>query len=527
MCTLFLDILKDFILIYKRDLKEWLYTLLTKLLTKLGTESLTSINQKLITCLEATRSSFDLDYQFKILIQFIKDNTGQSANLKVKIAVLKYLQDIICLMESVDFHTSDDLKYAVCKIVSLTAEPKSVEIRKTAQSVLVALFNLNTPEFSLLLQELPKNIQETGSRILRNHMKNFSHENTSGSGQGSPSYTSYSKPGNGNQFFNDYINGGDDSQQFSHVVKNIQSLNINNGNQCFDYLGLKGNLNNMKNLNIKGIDTLSKDSGVQSNGDVDSDSDGAMTSSSTTTTSSTATLPNINFLISSLSNNGAQPITNSERLKFLRDLTELIKAGNRPECKWNENFKNILFCLFNHLDYSANESNDQLAIQTMTALRELLQFQYKEFVNYIELTILKLIEKYKDSPPNELSKLVEEVICTAARCLPPEPCARVLKPLIETAEYPKNLMAIRMMQKSIDQMTPELCTKLLPDILNCLLIAWDSTHSPVRKAAVFCLVSLYMIIGEDLRGHLTNLSSSKVGIEICSKSSNKIKFELF
>ncbi len=231
---MFLDILKDFILIYKRDLKEWLFTLLTRLLTKLGTESLTSINQKLISCLEATRSSFDLDYQFKILIQFIKDNTGQSANLKVKIAVLKYLQDIICLMESVDFHASDDLKYAVCKIVSLTAEPKSVEIRKTAQSVLVALFNLNTPEFSLLLQELPKNIQETASRILRNHMKSFSHEN--GNAHGSPSYNQYSK--SGNQFFNDYINSGDDSQQFSHVVKNIQSLNINNGKRNSNYLNL-------------------------------------------------------------------------------------------------------------------------------------------------------------------------------------------------------------------------------------------------------------------------------------------------
>jgi CLIP-associating protein 1/2 len=144
------------------------------------------------------------------------------------------------------------------------------------------------------------------------------------------------------------------------------------------------------------------------------------------------------------------------------------------------------------------------------ALRELLQFQYKEFSNYIELTIMKLIDKYKESSPNELSKLLEEVICTAARCLPPEPCTRVLKPLVETAEYPKNLIAIRMMQKTIDQMNTDLCNKLLPEILNALLIAWDSTHSPVRKAAVFCLVSLYMIIGENLRNHLTNLSSSKV-----------------
>lgn len=509
VCTLFLDILYDFIRVYKRDLKEWLYTLLTKLLTKLGVENLTSIYQKLCSCLDATRSSFDLDLQFKILIQFIKDNTGQSSNLKVKIAVLKYLQDIICLMESADFHASDDLKYAVCKIISLTAEPKSVEVRKTAQAVLVALFNLNTPEFSLLLQDLPKNIQETGSKILRNHIKTFSSENHNSS------YQSYASDRNkhGNTYLNDYINGNvnDESlnsgSQFSHVVKNIQSLNINNG---YDYLNHKVNLNSKKDLNIKGIDTLSKDSGVQSNGDVDSDSDGAMTSSSTTTTSSTSVLPNINFLITSLSNNCGNSITNIERIKHLKDLTDLIKTGNRPECKWNENFKNILFCLFNHLDYSTNDSNDQLALQTMMALRELLQFQYKEFENYIELTILKLIEKYKESPPNELSKLVEEVICTAARCLPPEPCARVLKPLIETAEYPKNLMAIRMMQKTIDQMNSELCNRLLPDILNCLLIAWDSTHSPVRKAAVFCLVSLYMIIGESLREHLTNLSSSKV-----------------
>ena len=38
---------------------------------------------------------------------------------------------------------------------------------------------------------------------------------------------------------------------------------LNNG---FDY----STLNSKKDLNIKGIDTLSKDSGVQSNGDVDS-----------------------------------------------------------------------------------------------------------------------------------------------------------------------------------------------------------------------------------------------------------------
>ena len=88
----------------------------------------------------------------------------------------------------------------------------------------------------------------------------------------------------------------------------------------------------------------------------------------------------------------------SEKLKSMIDLTELIKAGNRPECKWNENFKNVLFFLFHHLDSASSSENtiDQnLASQNLIALKELLQFQYKEFSNYIELTIMKLIDKYK------------------------------------------------------------------------------------------------------------------------------------
>ena len=80
----------------------------------------------------------------------------------------------------------------------------------------------------------------------------------------------------GANYFNEYTNGSsnDDSlnsgNQFSHVIKNIQNLNINNSNHYDLYHKdrLNGILN--KDLIVKGLDTLSKDSGVQSNGDVDS-----------------------------------------------------------------------------------------------------------------------------------------------------------------------------------------------------------------------------------------------------------------
>ncbi len=212
----------------------------------------------------------------------------------------------------------------------------------------------------------------------------------------------------------------------------------------------------------------------------------------------------------------------------MRELTELIKTGNRPECKWNENFKTVLFCLFNHLDAtvaSENTPDQALAIQTLSALRELLQFQYKEFSNYIELTIMKLIDRYRDTPPTELSKLVEEVVYTAARCLPPEPCARTLKPLIETADYPKNLIAIKMLQKCIHQMSVECCMRLKGDLVKSLLISWDNKDSPVRRQSVLCIVDIYLLVGDSLRDHLTQLSTSKVKYLMkLSKLSYKVAF---
>jgi len=39
---------------------------------------------------------------------------------------------------------------------------------------------------------------------------------------------------------------------------------------------------------------------------------------------------------------------------------------------------------------------------------------------------------------------------------------------------------------------------------------YDNSESSVRKAAVFCLVAVYLVVGEDLRQHLAPLSTSKV-----------------
>ena len=53
--SLFLDALCDFIVVNKVDLHDWLFVLLSRLLTKLGTELLNSLQSKVVRVLDVIR----------------------------------------------------------------------------------------------------------------------------------------------------------------------------------------------------------------------------------------------------------------------------------------------------------------------------------------------------------------------------------------------------------------------------------------------------------------------------------------
>lgn len=118
---------------------------------------------------------------------------------QVKVAILKYIETLTLQMEAPDFVNSSETRLAVSRIIAWTTEPKSSDVRKVkpestvapcsprgflslnegsvlflqaAQSVLIALFQLNTPEFTMLLAALPKTFQDGATKLLQNYLKN-------------------------------------------------------------------------------------------------------------------------------------------------------------------------------------------------------------------------------------------------------------------------------------------------------------------------------------------------------------------
>ncbi|KAG7256610.1 hypothetical protein CRUP_027131, partial [Coryphaenoides rupestris] len=96
-------------------------------------------------------------------MRFIVDQT-QTPNLK---------------MDPGDFVNSSETRLAVSRIITWTTEPKSSDVRKAAQVVLISLFELNTPEFTMLLGALPKTFQDGATKLLHNHLKNSSNTSSS------------------------------------------------------------------------------------------------------------------------------------------------------------------------------------------------------------------------------------------------------------------------------------------------------------------------------------------------------------
>uniref|UniRef100_A0A674EKF9 Cytoplasmic linker associated protein 1 n=1 Tax=Salmo trutta TaxID=8032 RepID=A0A674EKF9_SALTR len=176
--SMFLETLVDFITLHREDVQDWLFVLLTQLLKKMGADLLGSVQAKVQKALDVTRESFPFDQQFNILMRFIVDQT-QTPNLKVKVAILRYIECLARQMDPADFVNSSETRLAVSRIITWTTEPKSSDVRKAAQVVLIALFELNTPEFTMLLGALPKTFQDGATKLLHSHLRNSSNTGVS------------------------------------------------------------------------------------------------------------------------------------------------------------------------------------------------------------------------------------------------------------------------------------------------------------------------------------------------------------
>ncbi|KAM9419060.1 CLIP-associating protein 2 isoform 7-T7 [Salvelinus alpinus] len=537
--SMFLETLVDFVLVHREDLQDWLFVLLTQLLKKMGADLLGSVQAKVQRALDITRESFPNDLQFTILMRFTVDQT-QTPNLKVKVAVLKYIETLALQMEPQDFVNSSETRLAVSRIITWTTEPKSSDVRKAAQSVLISLFQLNTPEFTMLLAALPKTFQDGATKLLQNHLRNTG--NAAQAPTGSPltrhtprSPASWSSPltspTNTSQntsspsafdYDTENMNSEDIYSSLRGVTEAIQNFSVRSqedmnepvrrregeegGSAGADQVDVgRTALDNKTSL----LNTPLLSSSPRVSRDPFTDSpfkhsviDTSLDESDQQTDDSSIDQSElVSELLKELSNHNERV---EERKAALCELLKLIRE-NTLQVSWDEHFKTILLLLLETL----GDREHVIRALALRVLREILSRQPWRFKNYAELTIMKALEAHKD-PHKEVVRAAEETAVMLASSISPDQCIKVLCPIIQSADYPINLAAIKMQTKVIEKVPHEGLVSMLPEIVPGLIQGYDNSESSVRKACVFCLVALYAVIGEELKPHLNQLSGSKL-----------------
>ncbi|KAM4725444.1 CLIP-associating protein 2 isoform 1-T1 [Anableps anableps] len=535
--SMFLETLVDFILVHKDDLQDWLFVLLTQLLKKMGADLLGSVQAKVQKALDVTRESFPNDLQFTILMRFTVDQT-QTPSLKVKVAILKYIETLTLQMEAPDFVNSSETRLAVSRIITWTIEPKSSDVRKAAQAVLIALFQLNTPEFTMLLAALPKTFQDGATKLLQNHLKNTG--NTAQAPMGSPltrhtprSPASWSSPvtspTNTSQntpspsafdYDPENLNSEDIYSSLKGVTEAIQNFSVRSQEDMNEPVQRRegdegGNMSDLMDggrmaldnktslLNTPlltssprvGHDHLYDSPLKQSRKDIGLEDSGQLTDDSGLDQSE-----RVAELLKELSNHNERV---EERKAALYELLKLIRENTLQV--WDEHFKTILLLLLETM----GDREHVIRTLALRVLREILGKQPWRFKNYAELTIMKALEAHKD-PHKEVVRAAEETAAMLALSISPDQCIKVLCPIIQSADYPINLAAIKMQTKVVERVPREGLASMLPEIVPGLIQGYDNSESSVRKACVFCLVAIHAVIGDDLKPHLSQLSSSKL-----------------
>ncbi|XP_019502742.1 PREDICTED: CLIP-associating protein 2 isoform X6 [Hipposideros armiger] len=572
--SMFLETLVDFIQVHKDDLQDWLFVLLTQLLKKMGADLLGSVQAKVQKALDVTRESFPNDLQFNILMRFTVDQT-QTPSLKtvkpalrdqlhsfwsskVKVAILKYIETLAKQMDPGDFINSSETRLAVSRVITWTTEPKSSDVRKAAQSVLISLFELNTPEFTMLLGALPKTFQDGATKLLHNHLRNTG--NGTPSSMGSPlTRPTPRSPANWSSPLTSPTNTSQNTlspSAFDYDTENMNSEDI--------YSSLRGVTEAIQNFSYRSQEDMNEplkrdskkddgDSMCGGPGMSDPRAAGDATDSGQTALDNKTSLLHSMPAHSSPRSRDYNPYNYSDSIspfnksalkeamfdddadQFPDDLSldhsdlvaellkELSNHNERVEERkialyelmkltqeesfsvWDEHFKTILLLLLETL----GDKEPTIRALALKVLREILRHQPARFKNYAELTVMKTLEAHKD-PHKEVVRSAEEAASVLATSISPEQCIKVLCPIIQTADYPINLAAIKMQTKVIERVSKETLNLLLPEIMPGLIQGYDNSESSVRKACVFCLVAVHAVIGDELKPHLSQLTGSKM-----------------
>tara|TARA_B100000524_G_scaffold338323_1_gene229657 strand:+ start:86 stop:3877 length:3792 start_codon:yes stop_codon:yes gene_type:complete len=191
-----------------------------------------------------------------------------------------------------------------------------------------------------------------------------------------------------------------------------------------------------------------------------------------------------------------------EALLKMKELAILVPA---EALMWTVHFEHALEAVLRVLQ----QDKEPLRKLSLACTKELLRAQPHRFRTFTEHVILRLISCGRD-PSHEGADAAEETLLLLLSVSDPHRCLTVLVPVVMREEPPKLQLTLRLIAKLVGYFSQVQLLCILPQLLPPLFESFRNPNADVRKAVVFCLVDMYLVLGEQLTPHLTSLTTSQL-----------------
>ncbi|XP_013175650.1 PREDICTED: CLIP-associating protein [Papilio xuthus] len=567
MFTLLLDAVCELLLVHCAQLKDWLYQLMFRLLMKLGTDILGSMQTKIMKTLDVIHEYFPAELQLHNIFRFLADG-ATTPTAKTKVAALRFLTDLAheyctpsSLALALNGGASGAAGRALCKVAALASDPRAPEVRTGARRALAALYDCNPVPFTALMSELPAETQALVNSVVQQHVRR-----TSSTGSESPLRA----------VSNNAAGGEDVYSRIRKTTSEIHSYTAQHANaECGNHMSSKDSgISQMSGatLSNKGTNGTNGANGVP-NGHYSANETiaraaSADSSEETGSTKESSPVPHAHHLAhhGDLARDKIKPYETDENgyiitkcglrepevlealcgldaaqaqpeqlERLLLATHELLKYGDcRKPCEYFKNIVRVALAALSVEEGSADKENADGATNAANAsntnaqqsgwgsaseraaaeaVRVLVWLCRREqtralWLDYFDLILLKLINAYALS--KEVMRAVDAGMPHIANALPAHQVFALLKPVIRTRGYPTSLCALKLATEVAKARSSELTDDIVSQLMEGVGQLADHQNSAVRKAAVFCMVAFTFALGEErMQPHLKHLSVSK------------------
>nr|XP_032525396.1 CLIP-associating protein isoform X1 [Danaus plexippus plexippus]XP_032525397.1 CLIP-associating protein isoform X1 [Danaus plexippus plexippus]XP_032525398.1 CLIP-associating protein isoform X1 [Danaus plexippus plexippus]XP_032525399.1 CLIP-associating protein isoform X1 [Danaus plexippus plexippus]XP_032525400.1 CLIP-associating protein isoform X1 [Danaus plexippus plexippus] len=541
--SLLLDAVCELLLVHWQQLRDWLYQLMFRLLMKLGTDILGSVQSKIMKTLDVIHECFPAELQLHNIFRFLADG-ATAPTAKTKAAALRFLADLAhdyCtpagLAAALHGGSSGVAGRALTKVAVLAGDARAGDVRHCARRALAALYDCNPGPFTTLMSELSADTQALVNGVVQQHVRR-----TSSTGSDSPLRSTaapddvYSRIRKTTSEIHTYTTQHANAECASHACSKdsgISQMSERHNGHAHEAVARAASADSSEASSTKESspgphrpDYHGEYNATAGNNNRDKMKPYEMDENGMIITKSGLRESEVLEALSSLDVAAAAP-EHTERL--LLATHEVLKYG---DCRLPlEYFKNIVRAALAALsidDNSADKENAENATNTQhasgwgtaqeraaaEAVRVLVWLCRRTetralWAEYFDLILLKLINAYGASS-KEVMRAVDAGMTHIAHALPAAQVLALLKPVIRTRGYPTSLCALKLAAEVAKARGDELTDETVAQLMEGVGQLADHQNSAVRKAAVFCMVAFTCALGDErMTPHLKHLSVSK------------------